>query len=65
MKIFIYIIIALSAGLLVFNVTKLDFDNLFTGESSIALIGVFAAACAITLMSILLISKKIAQKSKR
>lgn len=65
MKIFIYIIIALSAGLLIFNVTKLDFNNLFYGDSSVALIGVVAAACAIILMCILLVSRKIAKKSKR
>ena len=65
MKILIYIIIVLSAGLLIFNLTKLDFDNLFIDDSGVALIGVFAAACAIVLMSILLVSTKIAKKSKR
>ena len=64
MKIFIYIIILLSAGLLIFNLTKVDWDNPFMGQSSVALIGVFAAACGIALMSILLVSKKIAKKSK-
>ncbi len=65
MKIFIYIIILLSAGLLIFNLTMVDWDNPFKGESSVALIGVFAAACGIALMAILLVSKKIAAKSKR
>jgi hypothetical protein len=65
MKIFIYIIIALSAVMLIFNLTKLDFDHLFDGDSSVALIGVFSAACAIALMCILLVSRKIAKKSKR
>ena len=65
MKIFSYILIALGAILLVFNITKVDFDNPFIGDSSVALIGVFAAACVIVLMCILLVSKKIASKSRR
>lgn len=63
MKYIIYTIIALASILLIFNLTLLDFDNLFVGDSSIALIGVFAALCTIVLMVILLVSKKIQQKS--
>lgn len=63
MKYVIYTIIALASMLLIFNLTLLDFDNLFVGDSSIALIGVFAALCTIVLMIILLVSKKIQQKA--
>lgn len=63
MKYVIYTIIALASILLIFNLTLLDFDNLFVGDSSIALIGVFAALCTIVLMIILLVSKKIQQKA--
>ncbi|HET8809485.1 MAG TPA: hypothetical protein VFM65_04385 [Flavobacteriaceae bacterium] len=63
MKYVIYTIIALASILLIFNLTLLDFDNLFAGDSSIALIGVFAALCTIVLMVILLVSKKIQQKT--
>ncbi|EDM45572.1 hypothetical protein SCB49_07182 [unidentified eubacterium SCB49] len=65
MKIFIYIIIALSSILLIFNLIKVDWNNPLMGDSSIALIGVFAAASGIALMSILLVSKNIEKKNKK
>lgn len=65
MKIFVYILIALSSGLVIFNITKLDFENLFEGDSAVATISILAGLCAILLLSILLISKKIAARSKK
>jgi hypothetical protein len=62
MKIFIYILIAIAAGLSVFNATRLDFDNLFEGESSVAAIGLLASICVILLLVILQLSKRIAKK---
>lgn len=59
MKIFIYILILLSLGVIVYNFTILNFDNLLAKESSIALIGILAAAIVIVLLSILLTSKAI------
>lgn len=64
MKIFIYILIALSVGLVVYNLTKLDFEHMLEGDSSVAAISVLAGLCSILLLSILLISKKIASKTK-
>ncbi|WP_109301622.1 hypothetical protein [Aquimarina sp. AU474] len=64
MKYFIYILIVIATGLMIYNATHLDFNNLFTGDSKTALIGVFAPACVIVLMSILLISRKIQEKKK-
>ena len=61
MKTFIYILIGIALGLLVYNATLLDFSNLFQGNSSTALIGILASLCVIALLSILLISKKIAE----
>lgn len=65
MKIFIYILIALAAGLVVYNATMLDFGNLFQGESAVASISVLAGLCAILLLGILLVSKRIASQSKK
>ena len=65
MKIFIYILMVLSLGLIVYNATLLDFDNLFDGDSSVAAISILAGLCAILMLGILLISKKIAAKAKR
>ncbi|PKV49286.1 hypothetical protein ATE84_1307 [Aquimarina sp. MAR_2010_214] len=64
MKYFIYLLIAIATGLIIFNITYLDFDSLLTGDSKTALIGIFSSACVILLMSILLVSKSI-QKKKR
>tara|TARA_R110002020_G_scaffold303939_5_gene519688 strand:- start:31956 stop:32150 length:195 start_codon:yes stop_codon:yes gene_type:complete len=64
MKIFIYIILALSTALLIFNLTKIDYNTPFEGNSTVAVISVLACACAIVLLLILQVSKKIAQKQK-
>jgi len=64
MKIFIYIIMGLALVLLGYNVTKINWGNPLQGDSSVALIGVLACACGILLLIILLLSKKIEQKSK-
>lgn len=65
MKIFIYILMALAAGIIIFNATKLDFDNLFAGESGVASISILAGLCAILLLGILLVSKMIAAQVKK
>lgn len=64
MKILIYILIGLACVLLVFNITQLNFDNLFSGNSLIALIGVVASLCAICLLLIFRTSKAIQDKYK-
>ncbi|GAA4276794.1 hypothetical protein [Aquimarina mytili] len=64
MKYFIYALIAIAAGLMIYNATHLDFDNILAEDSKTALIGVIAPACVILLMLILLVSRKIQQKKK-
>ncbi len=64
MKVFRYIIILLGLALIVFNATKLNFDALLEGESQVALIGIAAAACAVTLMIILNTAYSIKKKRK-
>jgi hypothetical protein len=63
MKIFIYTLIALALALIVFNVTLLDFDNLFEGNSFAALIGIILSLCAVCILIIFKISKNIEEKS--
>lgn len=65
MKIIIYILIASAAGLVVLNATKLNFDHLLQGDSSIAAISILAGLCAILALGILLVSRKIASKVKK
>lgn len=64
MKYFINIILIVSIGLLVFNATQLDFNDIFGKESSTALIGVLSCLCAIVAMLILSVSRKIQRKYK-
>ncbi len=65
MKIFIWILTIIAVGLIIFNATKLNFDALLTGESQTAVITIVAALCAIFLLQILRISKKIETLSKK
>lgn len=64
MRIFTYILIFLALALVIFNITLLDFDNLFHGDSLIALIGVIASLCAILILLIFRTSKAIEEKHK-
>lgn len=64
MKIFSIVVIILAFALIVFNVTKINFESPFEGNSSVALIGIVSGFCAIVLMLIFLVSKKIEEKTK-
>lgn len=64
MKIFNYVIIVLSLALIIFNFTKVDFDNPFEGNSTVALIGIVCGFCAIFLMLIYRMSKMVDEKTK-
>lgn len=65
MKIFIYLLMLLAVGVIIYNFTLLDFNDLLGEHSALALIGIVAAACVLVLMSILLTSKAIARKDKQ
>ena len=64
MKIFTSILILIAVGLVIFNLTMIDFNKPFEGNSSIALIGVVASFCAIFILLIFKLSKKINDKLK-
>jgi hypothetical protein len=64
MKIFTSILILIAVGLVIFNFTMIDFNKPFEGNSSIALIGVVASFCAIFILLIFKLSKKIDDKLK-
>ena len=65
MKIFTIILSVLSIILIGFNSTKIDLNNPVSGESAIALITILAALCAIILLQILRISKRIEAQVKK
>lgn len=54
----------IALGLIIFNVTKLDFNNIFEGKSIIALITILTSLCAIALLQVLRLSKRVDQKLK-
>ena len=56
------ILIAFAIALIAFNVTKLNGENIFEGDSLVALIGIVASLCAIVLLLIYTTSKKIQSK---
>lgn len=65
MKIFTWILTTIALVLIAFNGTKLNFNALFEGESYTAVITIIAALCAIILLQILRISKKIEALNKK
>ena len=65
MKLFIPIASVIAIALIIFNATKLNFEALFEGESFTAVITIVAALCALVLLQILRISKKIERLQSR
>ncbi|WP_026715451.1 hypothetical protein [Flavobacterium daejeonense] len=62
MKIFTNILVFLAAALVIFNITQLDFSNLFGGDNAVAFIGIAASCCAILILIIFRMSKRIEDK---
>lgn len=56
------ILIVLAVALIAYNVTLVNFENLFEGNSIIALIGIVASLCAVVLLLIFMTSKRIQDK---
>ena len=59
MKIFTIIFTVIALGLIIFNITQVDLDTPFDGDSVVALITIFASLCAIILLQILRLSKRV------
>lgn len=64
MKIFIIIFTIIAVILIIFNVAQIDFNNLFEGQSVVALITIFTALCGIALLQVLRLSKKVNSQLK-
>jgi hypothetical protein len=64
MKIFTTLLIIVAIALIIFNITILDFNNPLEGDSFVALVGVIASFCAVFILLIFKMSKKIEQKLK-
>lgn len=64
MKLFTSILIVFAFALIIFNITMLDFSNLFQGESLVGLIGIAASFCAVLILLIFRMSKMIEEKTR-
>lgn len=64
MKYFNILVTLIAVVLIIYNTTMLDFNDLFEGQSIIALITIFASLCAIVILQVLRLSKKVDQKLK-
>ena len=64
MKILTTVLTVIAVALIAFNATKLDFNNLLDGDSFTAVLTIVAALCAILLLQILRLSKKIEKLNK-
>jgi hypothetical protein len=64
MKIFTYIIIALSLITIIFNATKISLEKPFEGESTIAIIGIVASLCAVLIVTLFMVAKKVVDQTK-
>ena len=62
MKIFTTILVCLALALIVFNISLLDFNHLFDGNSMVAFIGIAASLCAVLILLIFKMSKRIEEK---
>ena len=55
----------LSLGMMVFNLTQVDWEDPLVGQSSVAVIGIMASLCSFLLLLLLSLSKKISRKINR
>ncbi|MCF7559361.1 hypothetical protein L3X39_01830 [Sabulilitoribacter multivorans] len=65
MKILTIVLSVVALGLIIFNLTKVNFEAPFKDDSIVAVITIVASLCVILMMTILRVSKRIEQKAKR
>ena len=64
MKILSILLSVIAVALIGYNTTELNFNNLFQGDSFVAIITIILSLCAILILQILRISKRIEKLSK-
>jgi len=64
MKIFTNILLLIAIALIIVNIFLVDFNKPLEGNSMIALIGIVASFCAVLILMIFRMSKKIEEKLK-
>ncbi len=63
MKYFIYFLLLLAAAMTIYNITLIDFSDPLGEESIVAVITVLAGLCCLLILVILLVSRKIKEKT--
>lgn len=64
MKYFTIVFTIIATALIIFNLTQVNYEDPFKGDSIVALITIAAALCGTVLVHILYTSKEIEKKSK-
>ena len=64
MKLITIVFTVIAIALIGYNITQINIGSPFEGQSVVALITIFASLCAIALLQILRLSKKVDQKLK-
>lgn len=64
MKILNILLVLIAIALIGYNITQVNFDNPFEDKSLVALITILASLCAVLLLRILAVSKKIEKTIK-
>ena len=64
MKIFTYIVFAAALLTIIINATKVSLEKPFEGESTIAIIGIVASFCAIVIVALFMVSRKLVEQTK-
>lgn len=65
MKVFIYILMGLTVALTIFNLTQVNYSNLFEKNSAVALICSVLSLCGLLILLIFNSAKKIDQKTRK
>ena len=65
MKYFSGVLIVIAVAVIIYNSTLINVDAPFEEESLIALIGIVSALCAILLLVVFMLSRKIQRKIKK
>ena len=65
MRIFTYILTIIAILLIVYNLTEIDLSASFEGDNMTAIITILAGFCAIIILAIVRVSRKIEQIIKR
>jgi hypothetical protein len=65
MRIFTYILSVIAIALIIYNLTLVDFEAPFTGDNMIAVITIICGLCAVVLLALIRMSRRLEKHVKR